>query len=140
MAIIGLSMAALYAFTAASGLALRALAPGLGFEAPVPWWNLFRYIALSYLASWLILSIHTWVGLRWQSFVVTSAAGIAAMVIAVVMFESDWAQWYPWTLPGLVANGVETGQDVLPHLLIGSLRGLGVALLGGWDVVRRDVL
>jgi lantibiotic transport system permease protein len=140
MAIIGLSMAALYAYIIVSGLALRALTPGLGFEAPVPWWDFFRYIALSYLASWLILSIHTWVGLRWQSFVVASATGVAAMVIAVVMFESDWAPWYPWTFPGLVANGLETGQDVLTQLLIGSLGGLGVALVAGWDVVRRDVL
>jgi len=140
LAIIGLSMAALYAYIVASGFALRVLTPGLGLEAPVPWWDLFRHVALPFLASWLILAIHTWVGLRWQSFVVASAAGIAAMVVAVVMFESDWAQWYPWTLPGLVANGVESGQDVLPLVLIGSLGGVGVALLGGWDVVRRDVL
>ena len=140
MAIIGLSMAALYAYIILSGLALRLLAPGVGFEAPVPWWDFFRYVALSYLASWLILSIHTWVGLRWQSFVVASATGIAAMVIAIFMFRSDWASWYPWALPGLVANGLETGQDVLAYLLTGSLGGLGVALVGAWDVVRRDVL
>ena len=140
MAIIGLSMAALYATIILSGLALRELTPGLGFEAPVPWWDLFRYIALSYLASWLILSIHTWVGLRWSSFVVASATGIAAMVIAVLMFQSDWAQWYPWTWPGVVANGVEAGEEVGTQLLIGSLGGLGAALLGAWDVVRRDVL
>jgi hypothetical protein len=139
MAIIGLSMAALTAYIVLSGLALRVLTPGLGFEAPVPWWDLCRIIALSYLASWLILSIHTWIGLRWESFVVASATGIAAMVIAVLMFQSDWAAWYPWTFPGLVANGVETGEDVLSQLLIGSLGGLGVALLGGWDIVHRDV-
>ncbi|MEJ2737825.1 MAG: ABC transporter permease [Anaerolineae bacterium] len=38
MAIIGLSMAALYLYIVLSGLALRWVAPGLGFEAPVPWW------------------------------------------------------------------------------------------------------
>jgi len=140
MAIIGLSMAALYAYIILSGLALRALTPGLGFEAPVPWWDFFRYIALSYLASWLILSIHTWIGLRWQSFVVASATGIAAMIIAVVMFESDWAVWYPWTWAGLVAYKLEEGEAMLTQLLLGSLGGLGAALLGAWDVVRRDVL
>ena len=140
MAIIGLSMAALYAYIVLSGLALRKLTPGLGFESPVPWWTLFRYVALSYLASWLILSIHTWVGLRWQSFVVASAVGTAAVVIAVVLFESDWAPWYPWTLPGLVSNGVKAGEDVLAQVLVGSLGGLAVAVLAAWDVVRRDVL
>jgi lantibiotic transport system permease protein len=140
MAIIGLSMGALYVYIVLSGLALRLLAPDLGFEAPVPWYEFSRHVALAYLASWLILSIHTWVGLRWHSFVLASAVGIAAMVIAVVFFQSDWGQWYPWTLPGLVANGLETGQDVHTQLLIGSLGGVVVALLGGWDVIRRDVL
>ncbi len=140
MAIIGLSMAALYAYTVLSGLALRLLAPGLGFEAPVPWWDFFRYIALAYLASWLILALHTWIGLRWHSFVVASAVGVGAMVVAVVMIQSDWAAWYPWTLPGLVANGLEAGEEILPQLLLGCLGGPAVALLGGWDVVRQDVL
>jgi hypothetical protein len=140
MAIIALSMAALYAYIVLSGLALRLLAPGLGFEAPVPWWDFFRYIALAYLASWLILALHTWIGLRWHSFVVASAVGVGAMVVAVVMIQSDWAAWYPWTLPGLVANGLEAGEEILPQLLVGCLGGLAWALLGGWDVVRRDVL
>jgi hypothetical protein len=140
MAIIALSMAALYIYIVLSGLALRLLTPGLGFEAPVPWWSFFRYIGLAYLASWLILALHTWIGQRWQSFVVASAVGIAAMVVAVVMMQSDWAVWYPWTLPGLVANGLEAGEEILPQLLLGCLGGIAVSLLGGWDVVRRDVL
>jgi lantibiotic transport system permease protein len=140
MAIIGLSMAALYVYTVLSGLALRLLTPGLGFEAAVPWWDFFRYIGLAYLASWLILAVHTWVALRWHSFVVASAVGIAAMVVAVVVMESDWGAWYPWTLPALVAYGLEAGEKILPLLLAGSLGGIAAALLAGWDVVRRDVL
>jgi hypothetical protein len=140
MAIIGLSMIALYLYIPLSGLALRLLVPGLGFEAPVPWGPFARYIGLAYLASWLILALHTWIGLRWQSFVVASAVGVAAMVVAVVAIQSDWAAWYPWTLAGLVANGLEAGEEILPQLLLGCLGGLAAALLGGWDVVRRDVL
>lgn len=140
MAIIALSMVALYVYIVLSGLGLRWVAPGLGFEAPVPWAAFFQYVALAYLASWLIISIHTWVGLRWHSFVAASALGIAAMVIAVVLFQSDWNAWYPWALPGMVAYGLEEGTGVLPQLLIGSLGGIVVALLGSWDVVRRDVL
>jgi hypothetical protein len=140
MAIIGLSMAALYVYIVVSGLALRLVAPGLGFEAPVPWWEFFRYLGLAYLASWLIISIHTWVSLRWHSFVVASAVGIVAMVFAVFMFESDWSQWYPWTYPGLVAYLAEEGLSPMRELLIGSLGGMVVALLGGWEVTRRDVL
>ena len=140
MAIIGLSMAALYVYVVLSGLALRWLTPGLGFEAPVPWWEFFQYIALAYLASWLIVSIHTWVGLRWHSFAVASAVGITAMVIAVFMFQSDWAPWYPWTYSGIVAIRLEDGLSPLNQLLAGGVGGVFAALLGGWDVIRRDVL
>jgi hypothetical protein len=140
MVIIGLSMTALYVYIVLSGLGLRLVVPGLGLDAPVPWAGFLRYVALAYLASWLILSIHTWIGLHWHSFVVASSVGIAAMVVAVVLIQSDWSQWYPWTMPGLVASGLEQGKDILPQLLIGSLGGLGVALLGGWEVTQRDVL
>jgi len=140
MIIIGLSMVAMYVYIVVSGLCIRVLAPGLGLEAPVPWLVFLRYVGLSYLASWLIISIHTWVSLRWHSFVVASAVGIIAMVIAVVLFQSEWNAWYPWTIPGLVANSLEEGHWPGSQLLIGSLGGLAAALLGGWDVGRRDVL
>jgi hypothetical protein len=140
MTIIGLSMASLYVYVALSGLLLRVLTPGLGFEAPVPWVEFLRYIALTYVASWLILSIHTWVGLRWHSFVLASAVGIGAMVVAVVLFQSDWGRFYPWTMPCLVAYGLENGEGVLPLLLTGCIGGIVAAFLGGWDVIRRDVL
>jgi hypothetical protein len=140
MAVIALSMVSLFVLMVLSGLGLRLVAPGLGFESPVPWVEFLQYVALAYLAAWLIISIHTWIGLRWQSFAVASAVGIAAMVIAVFLFSSDWNQWYPWTLPGLVQYNLEEGLDPWPQLLLGSLGGVLVALLGGWDVTRRDVL
>jgi len=140
MAVIALSMASLFVLMVLSGLVLRLVTPDLGFEAPVPWAEFIQYVALAYLASWLIISIHTWIGLRWHSFVVASAVGISAMVIAVVLFSSDWSHWYPWTLPGLVQYNLEEGLNPWPQLLLGSLGGVAVALLGGWDVIRRDVL
>jgi hypothetical protein len=140
MGIIGLGVAALYAYMVLSGLALRVVTPGLGFEAPVPWTEFLQYAGLTYLASWLIISLHTWVGLRWRSFVVASAVGIGAMVVGVVLFQSNWVQWYPWTLPGLIAYSLGEGLRPVAELAVGSLGGLAVALLGAWDVTRRDVL
>lgn len=140
MVIIALSMLAMYLYIVLSGLGLRFLAPGLGFEAPVPWREFLEYILLAYLASWLMISIHTWVSLRWHSFVVACAVGITAVVVAVVLFQSDWNLWYPWTIPGLVANSLEEGRGLGTQLLIGILGGIFVALLGGWEVTRRDVL
>lgn len=139
LAIIGLSMIALYIYLPVSGWALEAVFPGLGLDRPVPWGTFFQYMAAAYLASGLIIAIHTWVALRWHSFVVASAAGIAAMVVAVVVMQSDWSTWYPWTLAGLAVFGLEEGSDVLPQILAGSLGGLAFAVLGMWDVTRRDV-
>jgi hypothetical protein len=62
-------------------------------------------------AAKLIISIHTWVGLRWQSFVVTSAVGTGAMVVAVLLFQSDWSEWYPWTLAGVVNYRLDEGLN-----------------------------
>jgi hypothetical protein len=140
MFLIGLSMVALYLYIAASGLALRLLTPGLGFEAPIPWLQFLCYVGLAYLASWLIISLHTWVALRWHSFVVASAVGIVAVVVAVVMFQSDWSRWYPWTLAGVLTYGLAEGLRPMAELALGSLGGVAVALLGGWEVTRRDVL
>lgn len=123
-----------------SGLGLRAWTPGLGFEAPLPWLQFLRHVALAYLASWLTVSIHTWVGLRWHSFVVASAVGVGAMVIAVVLLQSDYSQWYPWTLSGVITYSLAEGLEPWAELAVGSPGGLVVAFLGGWDVTRRDVL
>ncbi|MFN2290247.1 MAG: hypothetical protein ACK2UC_03540 [Anaerolineae bacterium] len=71
---------------------------------------------------------------------VDSAVGIAAVVVAVVVLQSDWGPWYPWTMPARGVNHLEEGQDVAAQLLLGSLGGVLVALLGGWEVTRRDVL
>jgi len=139
--LIGLSMAALYVYLVASGLVLRLVVPGLGLEAPVPWLALARIVGLAFVASWLILAIHTWIALRWRSFVVASAVGIVAMIVAVFIFRSDtWNTWYPWTLPGLVATSLEEGLMPTRELLLGSIGGLAVALLGGWEMTRRDVV
>jgi hypothetical protein len=140
MVLIGVSMASLFLLLVLSGWGLRLVAPGLGFEQPVPWLELLKHVGLAYLASWLIISIHTWIGLRWHSFVVASATGIVAMVVAVLVLQSDLGPWYPWTLSGMVLHSLEEGLPYATQLLLGSLGGLVVAVVGGWDVVRRDVL
>jgi len=143
MMIIGLSMAALSAYTGLSGLALRLIAPGLGFEEPVPWADILRYAGLAYLSSWLIIAIHTWIALRWPSFVVASAAGIAFVIVSVVVIQSQYSPWYPWTLPAILVGGLSEGFEPWTPLGLASLGGVGglaVAVLGGWEVSRRDAL
>lgn len=43
-------------------------------------------------------------------------------------------------LPGLAQYNLEEGLNPWPQLLLGSLGGVVVTLLGGWDIVRHDVL
>jgi len=140
LGLMALSMIALGIYTGLAGLGLRLLVPGIGFEAPVPWAQIVRSVSLTYVASWLIISIHTWVALRWRSFVVATAVGIVAMIVAVVVIQSDYAMWYPWTLPAQIGNDLADGKNPLWQIAAGGLGGIVVALAAGWDVTRRDVL
>lgn len=150
MALIALSLVALVVLCVLGGLVMRLVAPGVGFEATIPVFDIASFAFFTYMGSWLLISIHTWVAQRWPSFVVASGVGIAMTIIGVIVIQSDYAGVYPWTLPVLVANGfnnsirplniLEEGVRPIRELLIGSLGGVAVALLGGWDFIRRDVL
>jgi hypothetical protein len=140
MLLIGISMLTLAVFLALGGLALRLLMPGFGFEAPIPWLMIIQRCGLIYLGCWLIISIHVWISMRWSSFVVACAAGITLTVAGVIVIQSEWGSFYPWALPGLLVNHLGKGETYTAELLFGSLGGIIAALLGGWDVIRRDVV
>jgi hypothetical protein len=140
-ALMGLSHLILICFTLLGGWLLWLLRPGLGFHVAIPWGRLLRPVATVYLASWLILAIHTWVALRWRSFVVASAAGIVPTVLGVIVVNSEWGSFYPWALAGLIVNGLNKGESLpLLEFLLGSLGGLVAALVGGWEITRRESL
>lgn len=148
--LIGLSIAALFGLIVASGWGLRLLLPGLGFEAAVPWREYARYGLTMFLSAWLIIAVQTWVAQRWSSFAVSSGVGIALTIAGAVVIQSDWASLYPYTLPVIAANGFASEAmrslngftEGLPwaQLLLGSAGGIAAAILGGWEVTRRDVL
>jgi len=150
MALIGLSIAMLIGLLVVSGLGLRLLIPGLGFEAPVPWLDYLKYGMTMFLSSWLVIAIQTWVAQRWPSFAVASGVGIALTITGAIVIQSEWANLYPYTLPVIVANGFANEgmrtlngfTEGLPwlELLVGSFGGLAAAVIGSWDVTRRDVL
>lgn len=140
MGLIGLSMLALAAMTVGVGLIGRICLPELGFDAPIPFGMLLQNMLLSYLAAWLIISIHLWVSLRWSSFVLAMSVGIVPTVISAVTFGSDWSPFNPWALPGEVSNGLFEMQPFLGALLLGLLGGVVAACLGCLESSRRDVL
>ena len=150
VALIGLSCALMIALILLTGLSFRWVFPGLGFETAPPVGEMALYGLLMFLGSWLVIAIQTWVAQRWSNFAVASAVGIALTVASVIVIQSKYAGFYPYTLPALVANGFSENisalnilaEGVLPikELLFGSLGGLIAAAIGGWHFVRRDVL
>jgi hypothetical protein len=66
--------------------------------------------------------------------------GIAMTVAGMVVINWEWGRFYPWALPGLVANSFMEGTMPIAEILVGSVGGLVVAIAGGWEFTRRDVL
>lgn len=90
-----------------------------------------------FLIAWLMVAIQTWIALRWSSVVVALGSGIVAMVAGAMIAQSPrWAPWFPWSL---TAAATAQGGDVPRALLLGVGGALVVALVGCWDVTRRDV-
>ncbi|HEX2034735.1 MAG TPA: ABC transporter permease [Chloroflexota bacterium] len=126
------------------GVLLRTVDPGIGLQGAIPWWEATAPALLTFLAAWLIVAIHTWVALRWPSIVVGLGLGIAATVAGVLIAQSGrWGSWFPWSLPvRAIATELAIATDGGgPHtiLALGIGGGLLVALLGCWEVTRRDV-
>ncbi len=140
MAIIGLSMIALDGFGLLVGVMLRLLKPEYGFDQPIPVLRLLWFTLLTYLGSWLILSIHTWIGNRWRSFVVAMSVGVVMTVVAVMVINSEWNGLYPWTMPAMIANNFIEENPAFDLVLIGSIGGILMAIAGGLEFIRRDVL
>jgi ABC-2 type transport system permease protein len=74
------------------------LKPNLDFGTPFPWSTVLTLTLLGFLASWLIISIHVWVSMRWPNFTISLGVGIVAVVGAFVVVNSDeFRPFYPWT-------------------------------------------
>ena len=140
MGLIGLSMIIMVAMIAGVGRLLDLFKPALGFAASIPWVTIIQTYLLTYLASWLIISFHLWVSARWPSFVMAMGTGIVATVAGVLVINSEWAKFYPWTLPGLVSIGFMEGEAIATQLALGIVGGIVVALAAGWEVTRHDVV
>jgi ABC-2 type transport system permease protein len=140
LALIAASMAILIGLMFAGGLLLYSIFPQYNFTDPFPLGWTLKLSGLVFVSAWLIISIHMWISARWQSFVVACGAGITATVVAVFAFGSDYARWYPWTIPGIIAMEASSGPELTSMLTIGIAGGLLACLLGGWDVGRREIL
>jgi hypothetical protein len=140
MALIALSQLMLFLYVLLSGWLLGLIQPDLGFSPAVPVGDILGYAAVAYVGSWLLISVHTYVAIRWKNFVVAMGFGIVVTVAGFLILNSRLAHFYPWALPGLVLNLVKTGEPYLFQLLLGGPAAVIPALLGAWAFIRRDVL
>jgi lantibiotic transport system permease protein len=134
-ALIAISTLFLCVLTVFIGLAVMRLRPELAHSGPVPYGWLAKYAAFVWLASWLIIAIHTWVSTRWSGFAVALGTGIGGTFFALFAASASLGKYYPWLLP----MNVFTGERFAAALLIGAVGGAIAALLGCLEFVRRDV-
>lgn len=139
VALLGASSLVLAVGMIAVGAGLRAIDPGFGFHGPLPWSDTLGDALITFLASWLIVALHGWVALRWQSVIVALGCGIVATVAGALISQSErWSRVYPWSFP-VAAVGLN-GPPSTSVVVVGVLGGIGVALVALWDLSRRDVL
>lgn len=118
------------------GLAAMQVRPELVNSGPAPYGLIAKDAALVWLASWLIISIHTWVSMRWSGFPIPLGTGIAGTFFALFAASATIGKYYPWLLPmNIFIDGRATSAIVL-----GVVGGLIAMLIGCFEFVRRDVL
>ncbi|WP_420606161.1 ABC transporter permease [Novosphingopyxis sp.] len=95
-------------------------------------------IVLKIAASALFpVAILTWTALRFAAFVVPLAVGIGGALVSVAMLimQTDRADWFPWVLPTLL--GRYPNEDW--YVWYGLAGGLAVFALMIVDLVRREM-
>ena len=139
--LLGISHLVLGISVIGNGLLLHQVKPELGLAVPVPWLEMLGYCLLIFLISWLIIAVHSFISLRWNSFVVAMAAGIVATMSGVFFIRSEeYAPFYPWAMQGLIANKLLEDGWPVAQLIWGIGGGLLIFLMSNWYLSRRDVL
>lgn len=139
LALLAISSLILWAGMLFQGWLMRYMVPGFGFEAAPPViWTLKGALGI-YLAAVLIVTIHAWVSLRWKNLTLALGFGVGALVTNVFAFHSETVgRFFPWSLPMRIRS--VPGADPLESILLSLVGALIVAVLGGWNLTRRDVL
>lgn len=133
------AMLCLWIFVA--GVLLAVLQPDLGFTW-IPPMELLLFTAASFAGSWLMLSLHAWIGLRWPSLVLNVGIAVVALVVNLSLVESDLRRFFPWFIPANLTN--EMFQQLVEGATArdpGDLTlSLTTSLLGGTLVIAAAVV
>lgn len=118
------------------GGVLMVFKPEYGLAGPPPLDFLLPAAARGFVASFLLLALHTWIALRWRSFAVACGVGMGATVMGLLIGQSPkYGAWYPWTLPvQTLGEGADVGR-ILAFSVIGAVV---VTLAGLWEYRRTD--
>jgi hypothetical protein len=135
-------------WTCITGAALAAFRPGLGFTW-VPPVELLFFAGASFAGTWLMLSIHAWISLRWSSLVLNMGIVIMALVVNLSLVDSDLRRYYPWFIPAELTSGIlkqlleqatlAVPENAVPSLLTSLLGGTVVMLAAVLMLGRRDI-
>ena len=134
-ALILVSTVVLTVLTALVGIAATLLRPELANAGPVPYWWLAKQTLFVWLASWLIIAIHSWISMRWAGFPIPLGAGIGGTFFALFAASAAVGKYYPWLLP---MNIFLEGRFAAA-LVLGVVGGIVALFLGCFEFVRRDV-
>jgi hypothetical protein len=131
-----MSTLVLAVFTVIVGIAGTYLRPELVNAGPVPYVWIAKQAAFVWLASWLIIAIHTWISMRWAGFPIALGAGIGGTFFALFAASASLGKYYPWLLP---MNIFVNGRFEMA-LMLGIGGGIVAAVLGCCEFTRRDVI
>jgi lantibiotic transport system permease protein len=118
------------------GLALIRSRPELSGAGPIPFGSFLKQAAMIWLASGLIISIHSWVSIRWPGVALALGVGIGGTFFALFAASARLGTYYPWLLP---FNALNEGR-MTAALWLGAAGGVVAAVLGCLEFVRRDVV
>lgn len=148
--LVGISSLVLAVGTGLEGWIIHTLRPDLGLTQPIPWDLIFLRSFAFVPVVLLMLTVQTWVAIRWRSFTVAMGLGIGCTVIGIMLLRSLkniastphgplLASLFPWSLPYIMLARQATAGLRETAFLVGVLGGVLCAVLGCWEVVRRDV-
>jgi hypothetical protein len=133
--LIFLSTLILVVLTVIVGVLVTSLKPELASAGPAPYLWIAKQAAFVWLASWLIIALHTWISMRWAGFAIALSAGVGGTFFALFAASASLGKYYPWLLPmNIFIEGRFTTA-----LILGIGGGIVAALLGCFEFVRRDV-
>jgi ABC-2 type transport system permease protein len=109
---------------------------------PVDWGEIGRQVGATFLAGLLMLAIQLWVAVSWRGVSVPLGLALVGTVVGFVLDLSGRAAYvarlFPWSLSFIAGTHTDDSQAIA--MWFGVLAGIAVALLGCWEVNRRDVL